>query len=265
MVTGEAVSTRDQYSLWQILDIWLAAGVPMWFLSWFAYPALSRGLTPLDAGMLRMKLLTGGLVWQFVLSMIVVFREKGSIGIDTVSHRFWLNHPVSARTGRTRKVLWWWIIPFFLLVALLDIGAKSRLDELWTSLIPLFGVQAGYDMSGLFAPDMRGQLVGAWELLGFFVVSSLFSNSLGEEFVFRGVMLPRMEGVFGGWDWMANGVLFGFYHLHQPWGILTNVVFGMIAAFAAKRFHTNWFPIVLHNGQAVFFTILILGLVLGLG
>jgi hypothetical protein len=34
-----------------------------------------------------------------------------------------------------------------------------------------------------------------------------------------GMLLPKMEGVFGKWSWVANGVLFGFYHLHQPWGI----------------------------------------------
>jgi uncharacterized protein len=32
---------------------------------------------------------------------------------------------------------------------------------------------------------------------------------LGEEFLFRGVLLPCMEGVFGRWSWVANGVLFG--------------------------------------------------------
>jgi hypothetical protein len=55
----------------------------------------------------------------------------------------------------------------------------------------------------------------------------------------RGVLLPKMQGVFGKWDWVANGVLFGFYHLHQPWGILSNVVFGWIVAFTGKRFHSN--------------------------
>jgi hypothetical protein len=36
-----------------------------------AYPALSAGLPPLDAGLLRFKLLTLGLVWQFVLFAIL--------------------------------------------------------------------------------------------------------------------------------------------------------------------------------------------------
>lgn len=39
---------------------------------------------------------------------------------------------------------------------------------------------------------------------------------------------------------------------------------GWIVAFSAKRFHSNWFPIILHSGQIVFVLFLILGLVLGL-
>ncbi|MBN1306015.1 MAG: hypothetical protein JXA13_16380 [Anaerolineales bacterium] len=30
---------------------------------------------------------------------------------------------------------------------------------------------------------------------------------LGEELLFRGLLLPRMQGVFGKWDWLANGLL----------------------------------------------------------
>jgi CAAX protease family protein len=102
------------------------------------------------------------------------------------------------------------------------------------------------------------------EFFALFVISSLFNNFLSEEFLFRGVLLPKMKGVFGKWDWVANGFIFGVYHLHQPWGIPGNILFGLLMAFTAKRFRTNWFPIVLHNGQAFYFGFLILGLVLGL-
>ena len=61
-----------QYTLWQVLGIWLAAGAPMWILGWLVYPALSQNLTAVDAGLLRIKLLTVGLVWEFVLSMLIL-------------------------------------------------------------------------------------------------------------------------------------------------------------------------------------------------
>jgi len=119
-------------------------------------------------------------------------------------------------------------------------------------------------MSALFTPELRAQMVGDWGLLGLFFVFVLFNNVLGEEFFFRGVLLPKMQGTFGKWDWVANGVLFGCYHLHQPWGILDSILTGWIMAFSGKRFHSTWFPIILHSTEGVFFLFLILGLVLGL-
>jgi len=119
-------------------------------------------------------------------------------------------------------------------------------------------------MSVMFTPELRAQWVGAWDLLGLFFVLALFNTFLGEELLFRGVLLPKMEGVFGKWDWVANGVVFPFYHLHQPWGILATLPAELIFAYSGKRFRSNWFPIILHSVQSIFFLFLILGLVLGL-
>lgn len=255
---------EDQYALWQIFGIWLAGGAPMWLLGWVAYPVLSAGLPPVEAGLLRLKLLAGGLIWQFLLAMSILYREESNLHLSTISRRFWLNHPLSSRTGTTQKRLWWWLIPLLLLVALLDVGLRDTLVNLWTALLPFFAEPAGYDAAILFAPALRAQWVGAWDLLGLFLITALFNTFLGEEFLFRGVLLPKMTGVFGRWDWVANGVLFCLYHLHQPWGMLATLPGDLLFAYAGKRFQSNWFPIILHSGQSVYFLVLILGLVLGL-
>ena len=255
------IPVKGQYVLWQIIGIWLAGSAPMWLLGWIVYPAMSIGLSLVDAGLLRMKLLTVGLIWQFALAMIILYFEEGNFRLSTISRRFWLNHPVSARTEETKKSLWWWIVPLMLLVAFVEIGFKPTLVNLWTTIYPLFAEPNGYDMSSMFTPELRAQMVGAWGLLVLFFVNQLFNTVLGEEFLFRGVLLPKMEGMFGKWDWVANSVLFGFYHLHQPWSIPSSILTGLIYAFAAKHFRSTWFSIILHSGQAVFLLFLILGLV----
>jgi membrane protease YdiL (CAAX protease family) len=107
--------------------------------------------------------------------------------------------------------------------------------------------------------------VGAWGFLALFAVNALFNTFLGEELLLRGVLLPKMQGVFGKWDWLANGVLFGLYHLHQPWGIPGNIVSAaFLEAYPARRFRSVWLAIVVHSGQSVYFLFLLLGLVLGL-
>lgn len=257
-------SEKGQYTLGQILGIWLAVAVPMGLLGWVAYPMTSTSLPPLDAGLLRIKLFTVGLIWQFVLAMLILYREEGNIRLSTIRRRFWLNHPVSARTGETKKALWWWLIPLLLMGVVVNLVFRPPLIELWGKLVPFLAEPQGYDMSALFTPELRAQMVGDWGLLGLFFVFALFNSFLGEEFLFRGVLLPKMQGTFGKWDWVANGVLFGCYHLHQPWGILDSILTGWIYAFSGKRFHSNWFPIILHSAETVFFLVLILGLVLGL-
>jgi hypothetical protein len=56
---------------------------------------------------------------------------------------------------------------------------------------------------------------GAWGWFAVVVVLAIFNTVLGEELLFRGFLLPRMNGAFGRVDWLANGVLFSAYHLHE--------------------------------------------------
>jgi len=136
----------------------------------------------------------------------------------------------------------------------------------WVSLFPFFAEPPSFALGAILeSPAIQAQLVGAWGFLGLYIVNAVFNTFLGEEFLFRGVLLPKMEGVFGKWDWVANGVLMGIYHLHQPWGILTNVIGSVfLLSLPSKRFRCTWMAIITHSGQSVFFIFLILGIVLGL-
>ena len=264
MSIQETTSKKDQYTLWQILGIWLAGGAPLWIFGWVVHPALSQGLSGLDRGLLWMKLVLIALVWQFVLSMFILYREEGNIRISTICRRFWLKNPISPKTGQKDNRLWWLLIPLMLLVVALELEISPFLNNLWTTLFPFLAEPQSRSLDALFAPEMHARFIGAWGFFALFMIVSLFNNFLSEEFLFRGVLLPKMRGVFGRWDWVANGFIFGVYHLHTPWTIPGNILFGWLMAFTGKRYRSNWFPIILHNGQAFYFGFLILGLVLGL-
>ena len=77
-----------------------------------------------------------------------------------------------------------------------------------------------------------------------------------------GVLLPRMKGVFGRWDWVANGVLFSVYHLHVPWVIPTSLVDVVALAYPSRRFQSAWMGIIIHSTQSVVILIGVLTLVL---
>ena len=116
----------------------------------------------------------------------------------------------------------------------------------------------------LESQEILARLEGAWWFFALFVFQAAFNTILGEEFLFRGVLLPKMEGVFGRGSWVATGVLFGFYHVHQPWGIPNSVLTGLLYTFPAYRYRSTWMSIILHSAQNVFTAFLVLGVVLGL-
>jgi membrane protease YdiL (CAAX protease family) len=257
-----------QYSLAKILGIWALAAVPMGVLSWIVFPALSPdfGSDPLGAGVTRLVLLAVGLVWLFVLSMIIVRREEGNLRWATVKRRLRLGTPRDPKTGETRRRLWLWLIPLLIATTIWELALTSYADGLWVSAFPFFKEPPGSSMAAFFqSPAVLHRLVGAWWFLALFVVQAIFNTILGEEFLFRGVLLPKMEGVFGRWSWVANGVLFGFYHVHQPWGIAGSVISGaFLYAYPTWRFRSTWMGIIVHSAQSVYFGFLILGIVLGL-
>jgi membrane protease YdiL (CAAX protease family) len=264
----QAAAKEEQYSLIKILGLWAAATAPMALLSWVIYPRVTpdRASDPLGVGVTRVILLTLGLIWQFVLAMIVVRREEGDLRWATVKRRLWLQAPRDPKSGQRRNLLWLWAVPALVAVALLDVLLAPTIDGLWVSVFPFLAEPPGYSLDALFdSVEIMERLVGAWWFLGLFVINALLNTVLGEEFFFRGVLLPKMEGVFGRWSWVANGVLFGVYHLHQPWGILTSLLGGVfLFALPAWRFRSTWLAVIVHSGQSVFFSVLILGVVLGL-
>jgi membrane protease YdiL (CAAX protease family) len=84
-----------------------------------------------------------------------------------------------------------------------------------------------------------------------------------EELLFRGLLLPRMQGAFGRWDWVANGFLFAGYHLHLPWVIPATLLVDTFAmAYPSRRYRSALIGIIVHSSQSVVFLALLLFLVL---
>jgi uncharacterized protein len=259
---------EQQYSLIKILGIWAAAVVPMVVLGWVVAPLLGDGI---DLGVgdenreafARAGLLTIGLIWQFVLAMAIIRREEGDLRWSTIRRRCWLNAPRDPETGHSRAKLWLWLVPLIILFGVLQ---TLPLQDLWEKALPFLGEPDKYSLDMIMASEERkGALEGAWQVVALFVVLGIFNTILGEELLFRGILLPKMRGVFGKRDWLANGVLFGLYHLHQPWTIVGSIIDGSLCqALPSRRYRSTLMGIIVHASQAVLFVLLALGLVLGL-
>ena len=73
-VTHATAQRNGQYSLAKILTIWALAAVPMPILAFIVAPAIASP-GPVNLIITVWLLLIGGMVWQFVLSMIILRRE----------------------------------------------------------------------------------------------------------------------------------------------------------------------------------------------
>jgi hypothetical protein len=125
-------------------------------------------------------LLTVGLIWLFVLSMIIVRREEGDLRWVTVKRRLRLNTPRDPKTGETRRRLWLWVIPFLIAITVYEIALKPYVDDLWVSILPFFAEPAGYSVAVVFeSEEILDRLVGAWWFLGLYVVNAVFNTILG--------------------------------------------------------------------------------------
>jgi uncharacterized protein len=197
--------------------------------------------------------------------MIIVRREEGDLRWATVKRRLRLNTPREPATGQPRARLWLWVAPFLVAVGVVELVLNTRLENAWVSVFPFLAEPEGRSFGAfLGSQEIQQRLVGAWWFFALFVVQSIFNTILGEELLFRGVLLPRMEGVFGRWSWVANNVLFALYHVHVPWVMPNAFLTGLLYTYPAYRYRSTWMSIILHSAQSVYIGFLVLGVVLGL-
>ncbi|GAA1962339.1 type II CAAX endopeptidase family protein [Microbacterium deminutum] len=248
---GTRPNPLPQYSLAQILGVWAGAALPMAALAWLAAPWLASVIQgPAAWPQAILLTLTAGLIWQFALVLILVHREQGTLRWSVLKDALWLREPQSPKTGRKGGLLWLWAIPLSLLVY-----AREELPKL--------PAPAGRDL-GDFLHSAVGQefFSGNWTWFALALVMFLFNTVLGEELFFRGLLLPRMRGVFGRLDWLANGVLFALYHLHVPWAIPGRLVNTFILSWPSRRYQSALLGIIAHSSQSVVLAVLLLLLVL---
>src|SRR3954454_5030800 len=244
-----SVSTEPrQYSRTKVIVVWAAAALPMAALAWIVAPAVAgRDATPQRLALALLFALTAGLLWQSLLVFGLALRERAHTR-TSLRDLLWLRAPATAsrRGGR----LWWWILPYAAGLAVLDLAP--------------FNLSGPADRDfGQFLSSavVRQTFHHAWALYALVAVELALNTFLGEELLFRGLLLPRMRGAFGRADWLVNAVLFGLYHLHEPWAIPNAAITGALCAYPTRRYRSAWMGIAIHSVEAAFFLVVLFGVV----
>jgi len=248
-------NVHDQYTLWQIIGIWAGAALPMGLIYWLIIPALRPHLT-VEPGFVYYVLITLGLVWQGVFAYMILRREVNPFTWENLKNRLWLYTPSDPKTGTPSKWLYLWTIP---LIVIMNLPGLGFLNDLWVKSLPFLEPPHYVQIQ-----NMAEVGAGQWWLLGVLAVSATFNYMLGEELIFRAILLPKMNGVFGKWDWLANHILFSAYHLHYFWTTPTRLLKNWVYAWSTRRFKSYWMGVIVHGSDAVFLFLIFFAVILGL-
>ena len=180
----------DQYTLWQILGIWALVALPMALLGWVVAPAIIP-YSPLHPGITYWLLMIAGMGWQFVVSLVIIYRELGTLRWSAIRQRTWLQTPRDPRTDQPNPRLFWWLLPAMFFSALVSFGLAGFLDAPMAWLFPALqpAQYHGLHLNWL-APSSRAN-GGFWEL-SWSVLSSTISWA--RNFSSAACSCPRCKG-----------------------------------------------------------------------
>jgi membrane protease YdiL (CAAX protease family) len=138
--------------------------------------------------------------------------------------------PGRLRLQRPSASAWGWAALGAVVIALGSFVLNAQLERLGLAVAPFVRAPRAWD---------------GWMFLVWAVYWPV--NILGEEFAWRGVVLPRMERELGGWAWALNGALWGGFHAGFGAGnVLVLVPTLALVPLVAQRTRSTWVAVALH-------------------
>ncbi|HAQ64262.1 MAG TPA: CPBP family intramembrane metalloprotease [Bacteroidales bacterium] len=136
----------------------------------------------------------------------------------------------------------------------------TKSDILWSIAgLILVGIFSGLIMKGLelmigkfdhspafmsFEPLTKGRY---WLLLVWTPYWIL--NIMGEELLWRGVMLPRQEVAFGKHTWLIHGFGWALFHIAFGWQLLLTLIpLIFIQSYIVQKTKNSWVGVIMHGG-----------------
>ncbi len=251
--------SNKQYSLLQIILLWAIVTVPMGISRFLIIP-YAKDHWSMNTGIVFWLLMIAGLIWQFVVSVVVLKLELGTLSWAKLKERLWLNHPIDPVTLKPNKKKYLWVIPVGLFGFFVESsGLFGFIESWWLGAFPGFVPPSYILIQSLASPEFAG----AWYLVALALITGLFNYLLGEELFFRGLLLPKMNGVFGKFDWAFNGIFFATYHVHKIENIPVFIIGSIFIAFLNKKYRSFYPALIIHGVEFIPVLIIVFMVVLG--
>jgi uncharacterized protein len=236
-VQGSLVQRNDQagvpqYRLPMILFMFAWPAAWFMFLIWVLSPLLFG--TPATSEFISTWLFFGiatlGNAAELIVALVVLRREGYRLTIRDLRDRARLRLPRGWKS--------WGLVPVALAIYALSIVLAPLNEALArvpgfvppTWWPPMTNPTVEVTSPEGFFPDIT--LAGNYLFLAVYLIYGTVFNILGEELYYRSMLLPKMRGVFGKWDWVANGILFELKHVYQRWtwgaGVFNSLAFALL-------------------------------------
>lgn len=74
-------------------------------------------------------------------------------------------------------------------------------------------------------------------------------NIMGEEILWRGVLLPRQQIAFGKWTWIYHGFFWMLFHIAFGWQLIISLLPIMfIQSYLVQKRKNSWIGVIIHAG-----------------
>lgn len=201
---------------------------------------IRKGLAPFYAYFIG---LGTPLALMLIASLIAFIKEGNTLTWKRLSTRF-----------RLYKLSWkMWLftfIAFIVLFVIYGITIKLNMRLIQLGIIPMpktlplwLDSSKGMSLAGIDQAfgGLSGNVLALISFISFLVI-----NIIGEEFWWRGYILPRQELAFGKHVWLIHGLMWTFFHLFKWWDILAILPLTLILTFIVWKFKNNTIGIILH-------------------
>lgn len=207
--------------------------------------------------------------WSFnivLTSLTLVLLIASLVAYRLEGHPFtWSGIKDRFRLVKIRGMAWVWLALLILMIPIY-VGLRELISKR-IAMIPGFSPPAfipavldpRVSQSSIPSVLMGIPLLNSWWLIPVQIII-LFFNIYGEEFWWRGYILPRQELVFGNRTWIVHGLLWASFHSFWWWDVLAILPGALLVPLVAQRTKNTTPGIVWHwvnNGLTI--VVLILG------
>jgi membrane protease YdiL (CAAX protease family) len=187
---------------------------------------------------------SGGEALIFLASLVVYKLEGNPIN--------WRSFAARYRLHKIDRKDWVWFASLLFFSTVTYSGLTFTTE--WLGSIP------GFAPPDFFPPELTpgaaGKLIpgefmgfslkGMWWVLAVYFLSWFF-NIFGEEFWFRGYMLPRQELTHNQYTWIVHGILFTLFHFFWKWNLIVLLPGSLFMAYVVQRRQNTWISILWHG------------------